>query len=106
MYNWDGSCFLVPLASKLSFAVCDLSLSYNYFRTEVSVSPIIEVHLPQYPFNPASRERGYTNEEKFGEEEFKYMMAERIRQKRRHNLKLFPTEEAFVQTYPGLVGEV
>lgn len=33
------------------------------------------------------------------------MMAEGIWQKK-YSLKLFPTEKAFMQTYPGLVGEM
>lgn len=73
------------------------------------VSPLVRTHLQHYPFNPAHKERGYSDEEYrevFGEEEYKIMMAERIQQKRKYKLKLFPTEEAFVQTYPGLVGDV
>jgi hypothetical protein len=33
-------------------------------------------------------------------------MVERIKQKRKYKMKLFPTEEAFIQTYPGLVCDV
>jgi hypothetical protein len=29
------------------------------------------------------------------------MMAERIRQKKKYQMKLFPTEEAFIKNYPG-----
>ncbi|ROT38488.1 hypothetical protein SODALDRAFT_333081 [Sodiomyces alkalinus F11] len=86
MYNWDGSCL-----------------------TELPVSPIITSHLHQYPFNPANKEQGYTDEEyreKFGDEAFKAMMTERIRQKKRNNLRLFSTEKAFMQANPGLVDEV
>lgn len=39
-------------------------------------------------------------------EKFKVMISERIRQKNKYNLKLFPTDKAFVQTYPGLIGEM
>lgn len=72
------------------------------------VSPRVKAHLQQYPFNPANKKRGYTDEEyreELGDEKFKAMMVERIRQKKKYSLKLFSTEKAFIQTYPGLVGD-
>lgn len=73
------------------------------------VSPIVKAHLQQFPFDPANKQRGYTDEEyreKYGEEQYKDMMAERIRQKKKYHLKLVASENEFIQTYPGLVGEV
>ena len=70
---------------------------------------MVKTHLQQYPFNPANKKRGYTDEEyrqKSGEEEFEAIMAERIRQRKKYNLKLLPTEKAFMQSYPGLVEEL
>lgn len=73
------------------------------------VSPIVKHRLQHYPFNPANEEPGYTDEEyrsKFGEEEYKAMMTERIRQKKKYKLKLFPSEEDFLRDYPGRVEEI
>ncbi|KAL1860746.1 hypothetical protein VTK73DRAFT_7191 [Phialemonium thermophilum] len=85
MYSWDGS-----------------SLK------EMPVSPLVRARLQHYPFDPAERSRGYSDEEyreKFGEEEYKEMMAERIRQKMKYKMRLTANEESFVETFPDLVGE-
>lgn len=70
---------------------------------------MVKAHLQQYPFNPVNKKRGYTDEEyreEFGEERFKAMMDERIRQKKKYNLKLSSSETAFIRASPGLVGEM
>jgi hypothetical protein len=76
---------------------------------EIPVSPIVKAHLQQYPFNPANKQRGYTDEEyreTFGEEQFKAMMTERIQQKKKFNLKPNASEKEFIQTYPGLFRDI
>lgn len=70
---------------------------------------MVRTHLQQYPFKSANKKRGYSDEEykeEFGEERFGDMMTERIRQKRKYSLKLAATEEAFLQAYRGLVGDM
>lgn len=70
---------------------------------------MVKAQLQRYLFNPANKRRGYTDEEyreEFGEGKFKAMMAERIWQKKKYNLKLNASEKESIQTYPGLVREM
>jgi hypothetical protein len=70
---------------------------------------MVKAHLEQYPFNSTCKKRGYTNKEyreAFSEEQFRAIMAKRIRQKKKYSLKLFSSEEAFLQTHPNLVREM
>lgn len=91
-----------------SLASRDLLLKHISVRKYQSVQ-LSKPTCDSIVFNLANKERGYADEEyreKFGDEEFKAMITERIRQKKRYNLKLASTEKAFMQAYPGLVDEV
>jgi hypothetical protein len=80
-----------------------------YFSKELPVNPVVIAHLRDYPFNPAHKKRGLSDEEfrkKHGEEVWKGMMSQRVVYKRKRGMKLVPAEEAFIQKYPGLIDDV
>lgn len=76
---------------------------FSIYRKERSLSLLDHKRLELYPFNTQDISPGLTDDEyreKFGEEAYKVLLLERIKQKERVGQRLLRQEEAFLKNHP------